>query len=65
MNKVTSITVFETAEGIRSSITFSKIDDQGRITEENKRVNRIVVDPEIQTQISSLKGYAQSVVEEE
>lgn len=65
MNKVTSITILETAEGIRTSITFSSIDEKGRIIEENKRVNRIVVDPEIQTHITSLKGYAQSIAEEE
>lgn len=65
MNKVTSITLLETAEGIRTSITFSRIDEQGRIIEENKRVNRIVVDTDIQTHIVSLKSYAQSVVEEE
>lgn len=65
MNKVTSITILETAEGVRTSITFSRIDEKGRIIEENKRVNRIVVDPEIQTHIASLKGYAQYIVEEE
>lgn len=65
MNKVTSITILETAEGVRTSITFSRIDEKGRIIEENKRVNRIVVDPEIQTHIASLKEFAQSVVVEE
>ena len=65
MNKVTSITILETAEGIRISITFSKIDEKGRIIDENKRVNRIVVDPKIQTHIAALEGFAQSVVAEE
>lgn len=65
MNKVTSITILETAEGIRTSITFSKIDEKGRIVEENKRVNRVVVDPEIQTHIIALKEFAQSIVVEE
>lgn len=65
MNKVTSITAHKTAEGTRVSITYSVIDEYGRITEDNKRVNRVVVDPQIQSHIDSMNQFAQEIIESE
>lgn len=43
MKKVTSVTLHTTAEGKRMSITYSEIDENGKIIESNKRIDRVVV----------------------
>lgn len=64
-NKVTSVTMFSTAEGIRISITYSIIDDMGKIVSENKRVNRIVVDDDALSKINDINAFAKSIVDAE
>lgn len=62
MNKVTSMTMFETSAGPRLSITYSEISEDGRILKSNIRVDRILVNSELITHTEALKDYAQSVV---
>ena len=62
MNKVTSMTMFETSAGPRLSITYSEISEDGRILKSNIRVDRILVKSELITHTEALKDYAQSVV---
>lgn len=65
MRKVTSITTHTTAEGKRVSITYSSIDDTGKIVEDNKRINRVVVDEEALVHINALEEFAQGIVSAE
>lgn len=65
MRKVTSITTHTTAEGKRVSITYSSIDDTGKIVEDNKRINRVVVDEEVLAHITALEAFAQGIVSAE
>lgn len=65
MNKVTSITTHTTAEGKRISITFSEIDETGKIVQDNKRVNRVVVDEEALGHITALESFAQTIADAE
>lgn len=65
MRKVTSITTHTTAEGKRISITFSEIDETGKIVEDNKRINRVVVDEEALVHINALEEFAQGIVSAE
>ena len=45
MKKVTSVTVFNDAVGLRMSMTYSEIDEEtGKIITDNKRLDRIVTD---------------------
>lgn len=65
MNKVTSITTHTTAEGKRISITHSEIDETGKIIQDNKRVNRVVVNEEALEHIKALEAFAQTIVDAE
>lgn len=62
MNKVTSMTIFETSAGPRLSITYSEISEDGRILKSNIRIDRILVNDELISHAETLKSYAQSVV---
>lgn len=42
MRICTSATVFQDALGVRLSVTFSEIDEQGKVISDNKRANRIL-----------------------
>lgn len=65
MKKVTSMTVLTTAEGKRLSLTFSEIDGSGNIVNENKRINKVVVDQGALNAIESLENFAQGIVDAE
>ena len=65
MNKVTSITTHTTAEGKRISITYSEIDETGKIIQDNKRVNRVVVDEDALGHITALESFAQTIIDAE
>lgn len=65
MKKVTSMTVLTTAEGKRLSLTFSEIDESGNIVNENKRINKVVVDQGALNAIESLENFAQGIVDAE
>jgi len=65
MNKVTSVTIHTTAEGTRASVTYSVLDEAGKVLDENKRVNRIIVDPSVQATADELMQYAQQIVDSE
>lgn len=63
MKKVTSMTVLTTAEGKRLSLTFSEIDEDGNIVNENQRINKVVVDHSALDAIGRLEEFAQKVVD--
>ena len=60
MKKVTAITTFETAAGMRASIVYSEINDEGVITKDNVRLDRIIVDKE---SVAAVTNYAQELVD--
>lgn len=63
MNKVTSIALLNTNGMQRVSITYSSIDENGVILEDNKRVNRVVVNDNDLSLVNQLYTYAQSIVD--
>lgn len=63
MKKVTSMTFLTTPEGKRMSVTYSDVDESGKIISENNRENRIVVRDDILEKISALESFAQDIVE--
>lgn len=64
MNKiVTAYTVFNTGEGTRISIIYSKVDETGKIISDASRVDRIILDNDIISISEELKEYAQSIVD--
>lgn len=66
MKIVTSIGLFNDAVGKRMSVTYSEVDDQtGQIISDNKRIDRVVVDQTILSNIAAVTEYAQSFVDAE
>ena len=64
MNIVTSIGLFDDAIGKRISLTYSEIDDTGKIISDNKRIDRVVTDTTVIENINAVKAYAASLIEE-
>lgn len=64
MKTVTSVTVFNDAVGVRMSITFSEIDETtGRVTSDNKRIDRVITSRETKDIINDLTDVAQVFVD--
>lgn len=63
MNKVTSIALLNTNGMQRISITYSSIDENGIITEDNKLINRVVVDEDKLELVNKLYEFADSIVQ--
>ena len=60
MKKVTSVTIFDDAVGTRISLTYSEISDDGKITADNKRLDRVITDSDALSAAASLKSNAQA-----
>lgn len=59
MKKITSVTVFEDAVGMRLSATYSEIDETtGRIISDNQRFNRVIMDASTLECANTLIAYA-------
>lgn len=63
MKIVTSSTVFGDSVGMRLSITYSEVDEQGRIIKDNIRLDRVITDQTAKQLANSLMEYAQSLVD--
>jgi len=64
MKTVTSLTVFNDAVGVRMSITYSEIDETtGRVTSDNKRIDRVITSRDTKSAISDLMDVAQDFVD--
>lgn len=55
--KLTSFTQLITGEGSRISYTYSTIDDDGTIINQNERGNFIVVDTGLQNHIDAIRDF--------
>lgn len=65
MKLVTSLTVFNDAVGMRFSVTYSEVDENGRILSNNVRTDRVVTDAAKKKAAQSLLDYAQKLVDAE
>lgn len=63
MKKVTSIALLNTNGMQRISIAYSSIDENGIITEENKRIDRIIVDSDKAELVNKIYEFANEIVE--
>lgn len=63
MKIVTSVTVFNDAVGKRMSITYSEVDETGKIISDNKRIDRVITDASARQTADALTAYAQAFVD--
>lgn len=63
MKIVTSIGLFNDAIGKRMSITYSEVNDStGQVISDNKRIDRVITDPDVKEIIDTLNEYAQEYI---
>lgn len=64
MKLVTSVTVWNDAVGKRISVTYSEIDEStGKVTADNKRVDRVVTNKEQKAKLDEALDIAQEFVD--
>lgn len=64
MKTVTSATIWNDAVGKRMSITYSEIDETtGKVTADNKRVDRVITDKTQKAQLDEVLDIAQTFVD--
>ena len=63
MKKVTSMTVFNDAIGMRMSVTFSEIDETGKVTADNKRFDRVITDSTALKNVQKMMEFAQDLLD--
>lgn len=65
MKTVTSATVWNDAVGMRMSITYSEIDETtGKVTADNKRIDRVITDKNQKSAFNSMLNIAQDFVDQ-
>lgn len=62
IKKVSSATVFHDAVGLRMSITYSEIDETGKIISDNNRLDRLIVDSKASQNAENLITFAQEQI---
>lgn len=62
MKKVTSVTTFNTDVGKRIAITYSEIDDDGNITKDNVKIQKVIVSADDLAKINAVDSIAQTIV---
>lgn len=60
---VAGVTVFQDMIGVRMSINYSEIDDQGNVVADNKRIDRIITDQTTRDHATALMQSAQSILD--
>lgn len=65
MNNVKTISITTEGNGKRMAITFDVVDESGKVTASNKRINRVVVDETVLEAIKVVDTYAQNAVDAE
>ncbi len=65
MNKLTSYTIRDTAEGTRATYTYSTIDEEGKVTAQNKRGEVVLVDEDALAAAKALYDFLTGKLPEE
>ena len=65
MNNIVSSIATVNANGMqRLAVTYSVVDESGKIVENNKKENRVVLDEEALKHIKALMDFAQVIIDE-
>lgn len=60
---VAGVTIFQDLVGMRMSINYSEVDDQGTVIADNKRIDRIITDADLKVNATALMQGAQSILD--
>lgn len=63
MNNIKGFAVTTDGSRKRIAITFDVIDEQGKVTNSNSKINRVAVDETVLEAIKIVEEYAQTVVD--
>lgn len=64
MKVATAITVFNDATGMRASIVYSEIDENGKIISDNNREDKVIIDKTVKKTAQSLLDWADEQIGE-
>ncbi len=62
MKRVTAYSIHTTGEGERAAFTYSIIDEDGNVIDQNKRMDLVLVDKNILEAAQSIKDYLYSKI---
>lgn len=63
MNNVKGFAIANDGSMKRIAITYDEIDETGKITKSNVKINRIITDSDILASISVIENYAQEILD--
>ena len=63
MKVCTSATVFQDSVGLRMSMTYSEIDENGKVLSDNKRVDRVLTDKTAKNSATAILEFAQGFID--
>ena len=64
MKIVTSMGFFGDQVGERISITYSEVDETGKVISDNNKLDRVVLDSEALAHIGAIKDFAHGLIDE-
>lgn len=65
MNNIKGIAVVTDGNLKRIAVTFDVVEDDGKISKVNQRINRVITDSEVLKQVAEVESYAQKIVDEQ
>ena len=65
MKNIKGIAVVTDGNLKRIAVTFDVVEDDGKISKVNQRINRVITDSEVLKQVAEVESYAQKIVDEQ
>lgn len=65
MKNIKGIAVVTDGKLKRIAVTFDVVEDDGKISKVNQRINRVITDSEVLKQVAEVESYAQKIVDEQ
>ncbi len=65
MKNIKGIAVVTDGNLKRIAVTFDVVEEDGKISKVNQRINRVITDSEVLKQVAEVESYAQKIVDEQ
>lgn len=65
MKNIKGIAVVTDGNLKRIAVTFDVVEEDGKISKVNQRINRVITDSEVLKQVTEVESYAQKIVDEQ
>ena len=65
MKNIKGIAVVTDGNLKRIAVTFDVVEEDGKISKVNQRINRVITDSEVLKQVTEVESYAKKIVDEQ